>query len=106
MTHEEMECVFEGLAVDDLAALEGEVDVQGPWDCRYVFDLKVEVDGKSVGVHGELVLDDDDQTVAEVVCLDAYDLSGLGEDADVEDGVELAEEECESVYDRLAELLS
>ena len=105
MTFEEFGELVEGLEVDDLSALEGEVQVQGPWDCRYVFDLKIEVSGRPVGVHGEFVIDDDDQTVEKVELLKFYDLAGLDEDAEITDGSKLIGNECAEACDQLAEML-
>jgi hypothetical protein len=65
------------------------------------------VEGSSgkVGVRGTFAVQDG--YVDRIECLNIYDLKGLPDDADVTDGVKIADDSPEMlvVYDRLAELL-
>ena len=116
MTLEEFKEEIIGMSIDDLNELGGEVDVQGPWACRYIFNVKVEGSNGPIGVHGELVLDEEEgedgfdpsSEIADVELIQAYDISELGEDDDdFENGEEIDEDdpEYEVVYDRLMELI-
>lgn len=117
MTAEEFSEVVVGLEIDDL---DGEVNISGPWNPRYLLDLKMEVEGRKVGAHIEFVLEENDNEDGEVEdwdecqgvvqsleCLEVYDLEGLEEDAEVSDGEDIPQEGefFEAILDEIADQL-
>ena len=133
MTREEFERMVCSLDGDALDVLEGEIDgfdrgspfnpgleemgldedateedIEDSLMSNYYYNFDVVVDGSAgkIGVSGTFAVQDD--YVDRIERLNAYDLKGLPEDADVTDGVKLPDDspEMSVVYDRLAELLS
>jgi hypothetical protein len=127
MTREEFEKMLRTLEGDALEVLDGEVDgldpsspfnpgfdedateedIESLFEDNYYYNFEVVVEGSSgkVGVSGTFAVQDG--YVDRIECLIAYDLTGLPDDADVIDGVKIADDSLEMlvVYDRLAELL-
>lgn len=127
MTREEFEKMLRALEGDALEVLNGEVDgldpsspfnpgfdedateedIESLFEDNYYYNFKVVVEGSSgkVGVRGTFAVQDG--YVDRIECLNIYDLKGLPDDADVTDGVKIADDSLEMlvVYDRLAELL-
>ena len=127
MTREEFEKILRTLEGDALEVLNGEVDgldpsspfnpgfdedateedIESYFEDNYYYNFEVEVEGSSgkVGVRGTFAVQDG--YVDRIECLNVYDLKGLLDDADVIDGVKIADDSPEMlvVYDRLAELL-
>ena len=127
MTREEFEKMLRTLEGDAIEVLDGEVDgldssspfnpgfdedateedIEALFEDNYYYNFEVVVEGSSgkVGVSGTFIVQD--SYVDRIECLTAYDLTGLPDDADVTDGVEIADDSPEMlvVYDRLAELL-
>ena len=114
MTIEEFKDAVIGLELD-IGELEGEVDVEGPWNPRYLLDLRLEVDGRKIGAHVEFVLEEYDEDemdefgdgieiVQSLESLTVYDLAGLEDDAEIDEGEELPQEGefFESVLDEIA----
>lgn len=117
MTKEEFEEIVVGLELD-IGELEGEVDVGGPWNPRYLLDLRLEVDGRKIGAHVEFVLEEHDEDemdefgdgieiVQSLESLTVYDLAGLEDDAEIDEGEELPQEGefFESVLDEISDNL-
>jgi hypothetical protein len=127
MTREEFEKILRTLEGDALEVLDGEVDgldssspfnpgfdedateedIESLFEDNYYYNFEVVVEGSSgkVGVRGTFAVQDG--YVDRVECLNIYDLKGLPDDADVTDGVKIADDSPEMlvVYTRLAELL-
>lgn len=127
MTREEFEKMLRTLEGDALEVLDGEVDgldpsspfnpgfdedateedIESLFEDNYYYNFGVVVEGSSgkVGVRGTFAVQDG--YVDRIECLNIYDLKGLPDDADVTDGVKIADDSPEMlvVYDRLAELL-
>lgn len=127
MTREEFEKILRTLEGDALEVLNGEVDgldpsspfnpgfdedvteeeVEALFEDNYYYNFEVVVEGSSgkVGVSGTFAVQDG--YVDRIECLNIYDLKGLPDDADVTDGVKIADDSPEMlvVYTRLAELL-
>jgi hypothetical protein len=127
MTREEFEKMLRALEGDALEVLDGEVDgldpsspfnpgfdedvteedIESLFEDNYYYNFEVVVEGSSgkVGVRGTFVVQDG--YVDRIECLNVYDLKGLPDDADVTDGVKIADDRPEIlvVYTRLAELL-
>jgi hypothetical protein len=127
MTREEFEKMLRTLEGDALEVLDGEVDgldpsspfnpgfdedateedIESLFEDNYYYNFEVVVEGSSgkVGVSGTFAVQDG--YVDRIECLNVYDLKGLPDDADVTDGVKIADDSPEMlvVYDRLAELL-
>ena len=117
MTKEEFEEIVVGLELD-IGELGGEVDVEGPWNPRYLLDLRLEVDGRKIGAHVEFVLEEHDEDemdefgdgieiVQSLESLTVYDLAGLEDDAEIDEGEELPQEGefFESVLDEISDNL-
>lgn len=117
MTKEEFEEIVVGLELD-IGELEGEVDVGGPWNPRYLLDLRLEVDGRKIGAHVEFVLEEHNEDemdefvdgieiVQSLESLTVYDLAGLEDDAEIDEGEELPQEGefFESVLDEISDNL-
>jgi hypothetical protein len=127
MTREEFEKMLRALEGDALEVLDGEVDgldpsspfnpgfdedateedIESLFEDNYYYNFEVVVEGSSgkVGVRGTFAVQDG--YVDRIECLNIYDLKGLPDDADVTDGVKIADDRPEIlvVYTRLAELL-
>jgi hypothetical protein len=127
MTREEFEKMLRTLEGDALEVLDGEVDgldpsspfnprfdedateedIESLFEDNYYYNFEVVVEGSSgkVGVRGTFAVQVG--YVDRIECLNIYDLKGLPDDADVTDGVMIADDSPEMlvVYDRLAELL-
>jgi hypothetical protein len=127
MTREEFEKMLRALEGDALEVLDGEVDgldssspfnpgfdedateedIESLFEDNYYYNFEVVVEGSSgkVGVRGTFAVQDG--YVDRIECLNIYDLKGLPDDADVTDGVKIADDSPEMlvVYTRLAELL-
>ena len=127
MTREEFEKRVRSLDGDALEVLNGEVDgldpsspfnpgfdedateedIESLLEDNYYYNFEVVVEGSSgkVGVRGTFAVQDG--YVDRIECLNVYDLKGLPDDADVTDGVKIADDSPEMlvVYTRLAELL-
>jgi hypothetical protein len=127
MTREEFEKMLRSLEGDALEVLDGEVDgldpsspfnpgfdedateedIESLFEDNYYYNFEVVVEGSSgkVGVRGTFAVQDG--YVDRIECLNIYDLKGLPDDADVTDGVKIADDSPEMlvVYTRLAELL-
>jgi hypothetical protein len=127
MTREEFEKILRTLEGDALEVLDGEVDgldpsspfnpgfdedvteeeIEALFEDNYYYNFEVVVEGSSgkVGVRGTFAVQDG--YVDRIECLNIYDLKGLPDDADVTDGVKIADDSPEMlvVYARLAELL-
>ena len=117
MTKEEFKEIVVGLELD-IGELGGEVDVGGPWNPRYLLDLRLEVDGRKIGAHVEFVLEEQDEDemdefvdgieiVQSLESLTVYDLAGLEDDAEIDEGEELPQEGefFESVLDEISDNL-
>lgn len=127
MTREEFEKMLRTLEGDALEVLDGEVDgldpsspfnpgfdedateedIESLFEDNYYYNFEVVVEGSSgkVGVRGTFAVQDG--YVDRIECLNVYDLKGLPDDADVTDGVKIADDSPEMlvVYTRLAEFL-
>ena len=127
MTREEFEKMLRTLECDALEVLDGEVDgldpsspfnpgfdedateedIESLFEDNYYYNFEVVLEGSSgkVGVRGTFAVQDG--YVDRIECLNVYDLKGLPDDADVTDGVKIADDSPEMlvVYTRLAELL-
>jgi hypothetical protein len=127
MTREEFEKILRTLEGDALEVLDGEVDgldssspfnpgfdedateedIESLFEDNYYYNFEVVVEGSSgkVGVRGTFAVQDG--YVDRIECLNVYDLKGFPSDADVTDGVKIADDSPEMlvVYTRLAELL-
>ena len=127
MTREEFEKMLRTLEGDALEVLDGEVDgldpsspfnpgfdedateedIESLFEDNYYYNFEVVLEGSSgkVGVRGTFAVQDG--YVDRIECLNVYDLKGLPDDADVTDGVKIADDSPEMlvVYTRLAELL-
>lgn len=127
MTREEFEKMLRTLEGDALEVLNGEVDgldssspfnpgfdedateedIESLFEDNYYYNFEVVVEGSSgnIGVSGTFIVQD--SYVDRIECLNVYDLKGLPDDADVTDGVKIADDSPEMlvVYTRLAELL-